>query len=76
MKSRSVNKVSATGEELDEEADEKTDDSRPSWWKKKLRRMQKLNRRCRRGCRRLSTFLAFTFQFIHCSHCFCELNND
>ncbi|MCP9266063.1 Voltage-dependent calcium channel type D subunit alpha-1 [Dirofilaria immitis] len=41
------------GEELDEEADDKTDDSRPSWWKKKLRRMQKLNRRCRRGCRRL-----------------------
>ncbi|VBB27397.1 unnamed protein product [Acanthocheilonema viteae] len=41
------------GEELDEEADEKTDDSRPSWWKKRLRRMQKLNRRCRRGCRRL-----------------------
>ncbi|VDN01667.1 unnamed protein product [Thelazia callipaeda] len=41
------------GEELDEEVDEKTDDSRPSWWKKKLRRMQKLNRRCRRGCRRL-----------------------
>uniref|UniRef100_A0A0R3RMG4 Voltage-dependent L-type calcium channel subunit alpha n=1 Tax=Elaeophora elaphi TaxID=1147741 RepID=A0A0R3RMG4_9BILA len=41
------------GEELDEEADEKTDDARPSWWKKRLRRMQKLNRRCRRGCRRL-----------------------
>ncbi|KAK6110339.1 Ion transport family protein [Brugia pahangi] len=41
------------GEELDEETDEKTDDSRPSWWKKRLRRMQKLNRRCRRGCRRL-----------------------
>ncbi|VDK63452.1 unnamed protein product [Onchocerca ochengi] len=41
------------GEELDEEADEKTDDSRPSWWKKRLRRIQKLNRRCRRGCRRL-----------------------
>uniref|UniRef100_A0A915PYJ4 Voltage-dependent L-type calcium channel subunit alpha n=1 Tax=Setaria digitata TaxID=48799 RepID=A0A915PYJ4_9BILA len=41
------------GEELDEEADEKTDDSRPTWWKKRLRRMQKLNRRCRRGCRRL-----------------------
>lgn len=38
--------------------DEKTDDSRPSWWKKRLRRMQKINRRCRRGCRRLDYTLA------------------
>lgn len=57
-------KINVIGEELDEEADEKTDDSRPSWWKKRLRRMQKLNRRCRRGCRKLEAFLTLTFQFI------------
>ncbi|VDK70641.1 unnamed protein product, partial [Anisakis simplex] len=39
------------GEELDEEGEEKTDDSRPSWFNKRLRRLQKFNRRCRRGCR-------------------------
>uniref|UniRef100_A0A915B5U1 Voltage-dependent L-type calcium channel subunit alpha n=1 Tax=Parascaris univalens TaxID=6257 RepID=A0A915B5U1_PARUN len=42
-----------TGEEMDEEGEDKTDDSKPSWFSKRLRRLQKLNRRCRRGCRRL-----------------------
>uniref|UniRef100_F1KQB4 Voltage-dependent L-type calcium channel subunit alpha n=2 Tax=Ascaris TaxID=6251 RepID=F1KQB4_ASCSU len=42
-----------TGEEMDEEGEDKTDDSKPSWFSKRLRRLQKFNRRCRRGCRRL-----------------------
>ncbi|MFH4976850.1 hypothetical protein AB6A40_003559 [Gnathostoma spinigerum] len=41
------------GEELDEEGEEKIEDTGPSWYNKRLRRLQKLNRRCRRGCRRL-----------------------
>ncbi|VDN55695.1 unnamed protein product [Dracunculus medinensis] len=41
------------GEEMDDEGEEKAEDSRMSWWNKKFKRLQKFNRRCRRGCRRL-----------------------
>lgn len=41
------------GDDMEEDGEEKTEESRPTWWKKRLRRLQKLNRRCRRGCRKL-----------------------
>lgn len=41
------------GEEADEEGEERVEDVRPSKWAARMKRLEKLNRRCRRACRRL-----------------------
>ncbi|PAV73408.1 hypothetical protein WR25_19168 isoform B [Diploscapter pachys] len=41
------------GEEQDEEGEERPDEARPSKWSGRIKRLEKLNRRCRRSCRRL-----------------------
>ncbi|CAJ0933163.1 unnamed protein product, partial [Mesorhabditis belari] len=41
------------GEEQDEEGEERVEETRPSWLRLKMKRFEKLNRRCRRACRRL-----------------------
>ncbi|VDL75988.1 unnamed protein product [Nippostrongylus brasiliensis] len=45
--------AAATGEEVDEEGEERTEEARPSKWRSRIKRFEKTNRRCRRACRRL-----------------------
>lgn len=42
-----------SGDEVDEEGEERAEESRPGYFLMKWRNFQKLNRRCRRACRRL-----------------------
>lgn len=42
-----------TGEEADEEGEERQDEKKPKFCGAQVRQFQKFNRRCRRGCRRL-----------------------
>ncbi|KAK5966933.1 Voltage-dependent L-type calcium channel subunit alpha, partial [Trichostrongylus colubriformis] len=45
--------ATAAGEEVDEEGEDRTEESRPSKWRNRMKRFEKTNRRCRRACRRL-----------------------
>ncbi|XGW27420.1 hypothetical protein V3C99_007763 [Haemonchus contortus] len=45
--------ATATGEEVDEEGEDRTEETRPSKWRSRIKRFEKTNRRCRRACRRL-----------------------
>ncbi|KAI6214212.1 hypothetical protein M3Y94_00241300 [Aphelenchoides besseyi] len=42
-----------TGEEMEDEGEERADEKRPQFCGPQIRQFQKWNRRCRRGCRRL-----------------------
>ncbi|VDO45409.1 unnamed protein product [Haemonchus placei] len=45
--------ATATGEEVDEEGEDRTEETRPSKWRSRIKQFEKTNRRCRRACRRL-----------------------
>uniref|UniRef100_A0A0K0E6W3 Voltage-dependent L-type calcium channel subunit alpha n=1 Tax=Strongyloides stercoralis TaxID=6248 RepID=A0A0K0E6W3_STRER len=49
---------------MDEEGEERTEDSRPTWLLIKIRLFQKWNRRCRRACRRLVKSQSFYWLVI------------
>lgn len=49
---------------MDEEGEERTEDSRPTWFIIKMRLFQKWNRRCRRACRRLVKSQSFYWLVI------------